>query len=438
MTPLQAPRPRADRTFERLYRRYGTHVYRYAYGVLRNRADAEDVTQTTFMNAFRAIERGEDPRSPLNWLISIAHNVCLQRFRSNSRRPQEVELDYDVADRLVDEDDGPGAEDIRRALGHLAFNQRAAIVLREIEGRSYAEIAEVLGVSMSAVETLIFRARRALREQLEGALTCADAELSLSKQLDGTLPRAERSQLRAHLRECPDCATLARRQRAQRAALRGALGALPWSWGGLGLAAKATAVVVVAGTVGAGSWDLRHTILPSPAPIVKSHPVAAAARKFSPPSASQSSGRALVPILRGHAARGPRGMLTRLDGVASTVKREVEREHRQQAKRSDRLAGRQDRQARGKEEGAGSRTERTQGRRSRGKHRRSGRAADAEAKKAHGQRVSGERSLPQLDRGLDPVRAGQADRGGSAGARARAGGKARVQRGAVPTVSRGR
>jgi RNA polymerase sigma-70 factor (ECF subfamily) len=438
MSPLQAPRPRVDRTFERMYRRYGTHVYRYAYGVLHNRADAEDVTQTTFMNAFRALERGEDPRSPLNWLISIAHNVCLQRFRSNSRRPQEVELDYDVADALVDDDDAPGAEDIRRALGHLAFNQRAAIVLREIEGRSYAEIAEVLGVSMSAVETLIFRARRALREQLEGALTCADAELALSKQLDGNLPRDERSQLRAHLRECPDCATLARRQRAQRAALRGALGAFPWSWGGLGLAAKATAVVVVAGTVGAGSWDLRHTILPSATPSVESQTVAAAPRKFSPPHASQSSGRALVPILRGHAARGPRGMLTRLDGVASTVKREVEHEHRQQAQRSDRLAGRQDRQAGGKEKGTGSGSERTQGRRTRGQHRGAGGAAHAQAKKAHGHRVSGTKSLPQLDRGSDPVRAGKADRGGSAGAGSGAGRQAGVQRRALPAVSSSR
>jgi RNA polymerase sigma-70 factor, ECF subfamily len=381
---------RLDRSFERLYQRHAKHVYRYAYGMLRNAADAEDVTQTTFMNAFRALERGEDPRSPLNWLISIAHNVCLQRFRASSRRPQEVELDYDVADTLVDEDVGPGGEDIRRALGHLAFNQRAAIVLREIEGRSYAEIAEVLGVSMSAVETLIFRARRALREQLEGALTCADAELALSKQLDGKLSRAERSQLRAHLRECPDCATLARRQRAQRAALRSALGWLPWSWGGFGLAAKAAAVVVVTGAVGAGSWDLRHTILPpstqKAAAIVKSQSAVPAARKFSAPGASQSSGRALVPILRGHAARGPRGMLYRLDGVASTLKREVEREHRQQAQRSHRLAGRQDRQARSKEKGTGGRPERAQGRSGRGRPRSPGRAADAEAKKAHGHR----------------------------------------------------
>src|SRR5690349_14398216 len=98
--------PSLDRSFERLYRRHASSVYRYAYGMLRNRADAEDVTQTAFLNAYRALERGDEPRAPLNWLISIAHNVCLQRFRAAARRPQEVELDYDVADSLVEEDDG--------------------------------------------------------------------------------------------------------------------------------------------------------------------------------------------------------------------------------------------------------------------------------------------------------------------------------------------
>ena len=382
--------PSLDRSFERLYQRHSTHVYRYAYGMLRNRADAEDVTQTTFMNAFRALERGEDPRSPLNWLISIAHNVCLQRFRTNSRRPQELELDYDVADALVEESDAPEAEDIKRALGHLAFNQRAAIVLREIEGRSYAEIAEVLGVSMSAVETLVFRARRALREQLEGTLTCADAELAISKQLDRKLSRAERSQLRAHLRECPDCATLARRQRAQQAALRGLFGPLPWA-GGLGLLAKGTAVVVAAGALGAGSYDLRHTILPptrqKAAPTALSHTAAEASRKFSPSGASHSSGRALVPILRGHAARGPRGMLDRRDRIASTVKREVEHGHRQQAQRNHRLGSRQAGKARSTKEGAGSRSGgQAQGRRSGGHARGARGTADAEAKKALGHR----------------------------------------------------
>src|SRR5438874_8715628 len=192
MTPLLARQPRVDRSFERLYSKHATDVYRYAFGVLRNEADAEDVTQTTFLNAYRALRRGEQPRAPLNWLIAIAHNVCRQRFRAASRRPQEVELDRDVAETLVVDDGSPTLEDMRRALGHLAFNQRAALVMREIEGRSYAEIAEVLDLSVSAVETLIFRARRALREQLEGSLTCDEAERSISKQLDEALLRSEK------------------------------------------------------------------------------------------------------------------------------------------------------------------------------------------------------------------------------------------------------
>src|ERR687886_59752 len=221
MAPLLANRSRTDRSFERLYQRHVGDVYRYALAVMRNRADAEDVTQTTFLNAYRAFEKGQRPEKPQNWLISIAHNVCRQRFRQSARRPTEVAFDDDIGADLVEpDDDTPTGDDIRRALGHLAFNQRAALVMRELEGRSYAEIAEILGVSSGAVETLLFRARRALREQLEGALTCHQAERAISKQLDGRLPRTERAALRAHLRACPDCATVARRQRAQRSAFK--------------------------------------------------------------------------------------------------------------------------------------------------------------------------------------------------------------------------
>src|SRR3954449_3314467 len=196
-------------------------VYRYALAVLRNPDDAEDVTPTTFMNAYRAYRNGERPKAPKNWLIAIAHNVCRQRFRLASRRPNEVEFDEEVAAAAVPSEDGPSAGDIRRALGDLAFNQRSALVMRELEGRSYVEIASILGLSVGAVETLIFRARRALREQLEEALTCDEAERAVSLQLDGELPRNEAGRLRAHLRECDVCAGFARRQRAQRTALRG-------------------------------------------------------------------------------------------------------------------------------------------------------------------------------------------------------------------------
>jgi RNA polymerase sigma-70 factor (ECF subfamily) len=272
---LKAQEPRPDRGFERIYRRHVGDVYHYALAVMRNQPDAEDVTQTTFLNAYRAFQRGERPEKAHNWLITIAHNVCRQRFRQSARRPHEVEFDEDIGDRLIgapEEEIGPTAEDIRRALGHLAFNQRAALVMRELEGRSYAEIGEILSLSPSAVETLIFRARRALREQLETSLTCGEAELAISRQLDGMLPRKDKGALRAHLRECPECATFARRQRAQRSALR-SLAAVPVPasltslFGGGGatvgtaVALKAGAAVTAALVVGGVSYiGARHAL----------------------------------------------------------------------------------------------------------------------------------------------------------------------------------
>jgi RNA polymerase sigma-70 factor, ECF subfamily len=308
MTPLLAQRPRPDRGFERLYKRHVGDVYRYALAVMRNPADAEDVTQTTFLNAYRAyVEKGSRPEKPQNWLIAIAHNVCRQRFRQTARRPSEVTFEDDIADTIADEE-APSGEDIRRALGHLAFNQRAALVMRELEGRSYTEIAEILEVSTSAVETLIFRARRALREQLEGSLTCGDAEFAISRQLDGRLPRHERGQLRAHLRECDECASFARRQRAQRGALKtlalvpvpGSLTSLFGGGGavvGTGVAIKAAAAVT-AGLIigGAGYEGVRHTpwTAPKPAAAAPHSQHAAIGASFAPDNAVVSPRRAEV------------------------------------------------------------------------------------------------------------------------------------------------
>ena len=119
MTPLLGQLPRSERSFERLYRRHVHDVYRYSLAVLRNAADAEDVTQTTFMNAYRAYQRGERPEAPKNWLIAIAHNVCRQRFRQSSRRVQEVVFDENVAESFApdEEEAAPSADAIRRALG---------------------------------------------------------------------------------------------------------------------------------------------------------------------------------------------------------------------------------------------------------------------------------------------------------------------------------
>src|SRR6185503_8660576 len=105
----------ASREVDDLYRRHGAEVYRYAYAVLGNHADAEDVTQTTFLNAYRALEQGVHPRKPVNWLLTIASNAIKQRFRQEQSRPRVVELDRDVASNGND-DDAPSVGELLTAL----------------------------------------------------------------------------------------------------------------------------------------------------------------------------------------------------------------------------------------------------------------------------------------------------------------------------------
>ncbi|HZT92422.1 MAG TPA: sigma-70 family RNA polymerase sigma factor [Gaiellaceae bacterium] len=215
----------ARRELDRLYRAYRDEVVRYARVVLRSPADAEDVAQTTFIRALRALERGEQVARPRNWLIKIAHNECRRLLQTRQRRNVEVEL----TDVPVEQAQSGRADELRRALSQLAPHQREALVLRELEGRSYAEIASALDLSESAVETLIFRARRALREQLDEAVGCDEAATLLQADV---LSLDERRRLRAHTRACAHCATLERRARGRKSALRriaSSLG-LPW-WG---------------------------------------------------------------------------------------------------------------------------------------------------------------------------------------------------------------
>lgn len=205
MTAIETSSPAAD-ALDELYRGHAAEVYRYAYAVLGNAADAEDVTQTTFVNALRALERGDRPRKPANWLITIAHNIVRQRFRQRKARPAEVELDHDVASAEQSDNDTPSIEELVRALQHIPPTQREALVMRELEGRPSKEIAQILGTSIGALETLLFRARRSLAEELENLVTCDRAEHAISNRQDGRLTRKERRRLDAHLRECPSCA----------------------------------------------------------------------------------------------------------------------------------------------------------------------------------------------------------------------------------------
>jgi RNA polymerase sigma factor (sigma-70 family) len=269
-------RPDVEGRFEAVYRTHVRDVYGFSLGMLGNTEDAEDVTQTTFLNAYRALKRGEDVRNLRAWLLAIAHNVCRQRFRTAARRPREVELDPEAAEAFVDED-APTATEIRSAMRQLSFNQRTVLVLREIEGLSYEQIAQAMGISLSAVETLLFRARRALREQLEAAehdLGCHAVERLISLQLDGKLSRQDRGLLRAHLRTCAECARLARSQRARKrimpgliavplpASLSGAFGTVTGGGGGL-VTAKVAALAASVALVGAGAL-VQSGVVPTP------------------------------------------------------------------------------------------------------------------------------------------------------------------------------
>jgi hypothetical protein len=190
-------------------------------------------------------------------LLTIASNAIKQRFRQEQARPRQVELADDVADASADEET-PSVGELLTALSKIPPQQRQAIVLREFEGRSYTEIADILGITISALETLLFRARRSLAEELEHHLTCTEAQLAISRESDGRLGRKERRRLREHVAECPDCAQFARLRQRHRRALRGlALIPIPISLSLYksfqGTAAAATLPGVGAGAVAAGS-----------------------------------------------------------------------------------------------------------------------------------------------------------------------------------------
>jgi RNA polymerase sigma-70 factor (ECF subfamily) len=149
-----------------LFDRYHDRVYAFCMSRTRNPTDAEDATQTAFMYALNGLRRGVVPRFELTWLLRIAENVCHSMHRRAYRRYERDELSPDA---MSGQDDialvTERFETLCLALESLPEKQRRAILLREWRGLSYTEIADELDISHSAVETMLFRARRALGKQ---------------------------------------------------------------------------------------------------------------------------------------------------------------------------------------------------------------------------------------------------------------------------------
>ena len=167
-----APQRVAEATHD-LYRQYGKQIYAYCLHQLRSREEAEDAVQTTFLNAFRGLQRGTTTRFEQAWLYKIAQNVCIARRSSSGRRLRlESPDDFEILQEVVPSSapaDGDTLElmGLDTALDSMPENQRRAILMREWQGMSYREIATELALTQGAVEMLIFRARRTLANALE-------------------------------------------------------------------------------------------------------------------------------------------------------------------------------------------------------------------------------------------------------------------------------
>lgn len=152
-----------DATHERLYR--------LAYHLMRDRDEAEDVVQETFIRAWQRRGDLRDPSAVVPWLSRIARNAARDRLRWWRRRPERARTDVEPAGAAAPADQTligeERAAEVRRALDVLSEKHRVILLLREVEDMSYEHIAELLDLPVGTVESRLHRARAALAKKLE-------------------------------------------------------------------------------------------------------------------------------------------------------------------------------------------------------------------------------------------------------------------------------
>jgi RNA polymerase sigma-70 factor (ECF subfamily) len=163
-----------DREFSDLYRAHLRDVYSYAYYRVGNHHDAEDLTEQTFLQAYRHFERAQresDGRPLRPWLIRIAHNLAANYHRDRSRRPQTHLEDAAIlsaphgTEQIVEEREE--VEAVLRGVAGLPEDRREALIMRFATGMDNREIARALGRSEGATKVLIHRAIKQLDERLK-------------------------------------------------------------------------------------------------------------------------------------------------------------------------------------------------------------------------------------------------------------------------------
>lgn len=166
--------------FEILVRRHESRVFAVASGILRNRQDVEDVAQQVFVKAYFSLKRFDQRAAFSTWLYKITVNECWDVLRKRKSRPLYFEAELseeqarqykaseniesptmDVSDRLA------SRERVEELLGFLDQRDRAMLVLKEVQGFSVEEIAEMMGINGNTVKVRLFRARRRITEKLK-------------------------------------------------------------------------------------------------------------------------------------------------------------------------------------------------------------------------------------------------------------------------------
>ncbi len=154
----------AREAYTKIYLRYRERVYAYCLRVLCNEQDAQDMFQDVFLRLFTRATSFEEEKSLGGWIFTIAHNLCLNKIRD--RKPYD-DIDDTPLMSLPSEDFGENwPERIEWAMNQLPVEYREPLVLREYQGLSYTEIAEVLRTTLPAIKSRIYRAKERLRELL--------------------------------------------------------------------------------------------------------------------------------------------------------------------------------------------------------------------------------------------------------------------------------
>ncbi|MCX6163903.1 MAG: RNA polymerase sigma factor [Ignavibacteriae bacterium] len=163
--------------FRELYDKFSSRVYNTILGILQNTEDAEDVTQEVFIQIFRSIQNFKQDSTLSTWIYRITVNKALEFIRSKKRKKrfaivksifakEEVEEPIDFLHPGIIEENKERGKILFKAIEKLTDKQKTAFVLNKVENLSYKEISEIMKLSLSSVESLIFRAKENLKKDL--------------------------------------------------------------------------------------------------------------------------------------------------------------------------------------------------------------------------------------------------------------------------------